>query len=386
MDETARAPHAGASGGAVSAAPCAASPSPGDDILISVEHALGHITLNRPQSLNALTTPMRTAMAVAIPRWAREPLVYAVVIDSRSARAFCAGGDVRELTDWGHTDPAAAKRSLAQEYTLNWTLECFTKPTVSLMDGLVMGSGAGISLYGTHRAAGEGYRFAMPETGIGFFPDVGVAWAFARMPRAIGMYLALTGRAIGRADAYRVGLVTHCIPASEFPAIVAALSDADPVDPVLDERHQEPAAGDGELDALAPVIARCFEASSVEAIVAALRLEKGASAAWAEGVLDDLARRSPLALKITHRHVLAARALDLREVLIVDYRLACRCLAGHDLYEGVRAALIDKDRAPRWQPARLEDVSEALVDSYFDSLGDEELQLSTRAHMQAVGR
>ncbi len=186
---------------------------------------------------------MRAEIAAAFAAWTRDPQVYAAVIVSATDRAFCAGGDVREMVEWGKSRPEDARRSLAAEYALNWQLDCFTKPTVSLIDGMVMGSGVGITLYGTHRVAGERYRFAMPETGIGLFPDDGVSWAFARMPDEIGMYLALTGRAIGRADAYRLGLVTHCMPAARFAEVRAAISDADPVDPVLDSRHEDPGPG-----------------------------------------------------------------------------------------------------------------------------------------------
>ena len=356
--------------------------SAGGDILIGTDGAVGLVTLNRPAALNALTTGMRAAIAEAFPRWARDPQIYAVVIASASERAFCAGGDVKETTQWGRSRKAEAVKSLAAEYALNWLLECFTKPTVSLIDGVVIGSGVGISLYGTHRVAGERYRFAMPETGIGLFPDDGVSWAFARMPDEIGMYLALTGRAIGRADAYRLGLVTHCIPAARFGEITAALRAADTVDPLLDDRHQDP--GPGELERMSGAIAHCFAADTVEGIVERLRAEQGSSATWAVGVLDDLSRRSPTSLKITHRHVRSARKLDLRETLRQDFRLGCRCLDGHDFYEGVRALLIDRDQAPKWQPSRLEDVSEAMVDAYFAPLGPDELELPSRAEMQAV--
>jgi enoyl-CoA hydratase len=356
--------------------------SAGGDILIGTDGAVGLVTLNRPAALNALTTVMRAAIAEAVPRWARDPQIYAVAIASASERAFCAGGDIKETTQWGRSRKAEAVKSLAAEYSLNWLLECFTKPTVSLIDGVVIGSGVGISLYGTHRVAGERYRFAMPETGIGLFPDDGVSWAFARMPDEIGMYLALAGRAIGRADAYRLGLATHCIPAARFGEIPAALAAADTVDPLLDDRHQDP--GPGELEALRGTIARCFAADTVEGIMEHLRAERGASAAWAEGVLEDLSRRSPTSLKITHRHVRSARNLDLRATLRQDFRLGCRCLDGHDFYEGVRALLIDRDQAPKWQPARLEDVSEAMVDAYFAPLGPDELELPSRAEMQAV--
>ena len=356
--------------------------SAGGDILIGTDGAAGLVTLNRPAALNALTTTMRAAIAEAFPRWARDPQIYAVVVASASERAFCAGGDVKETTQWGRSRKSEAVKSLAAEYALNWLLECFTKPTVSLIDGVVIGSGVGISLYGTHRVASERYRFAMPETGIGLFPDDGVSWAFARMPDEMGMYLALTGRAIGRADAYRLGLVTHCIPAARFGEIPAALSAADTVDPLLDDRHQDP--GPGELEGMSGAIAHCFAADTVEGIVERLRAEQGSSATWAVGVLDDLSRRSPTSLKITHRHVRSARKLDLRETLRQDFRLGCRCLDGHDFYEGVRALLIDRDQAPKWQPSRLEDVSEAMVDAYFAPLGPDELELPSRAEMQAV--
>jgi enoyl-CoA hydratase len=356
--------------------------SAGGDILIGTDGAAGLVTLNRPAALNALTTAMRAGIAEAFPRWARDPQIYAVVIASASDRAFCAGGDVKETTQWGRSRKAEAVKSLAAEYALNWLLECFTKPTVSLIDGVVIGSGVGISLYGTHRVAGERYRFAMPETGIGLFPDDGVSWAFARMPDEVGMYLALTGSAIGRADAYRLGLVTHCIPAARFNEIPAALCAADTVDPLLDDRHQDP--GPGELEPLRGAIARCFAADTVEGILERLRAEQGSFATWAKGVLDELSRRSPTSLKITHRHVRSARQLDLRDTLRQDFRLGCRCLDGHDFYEGVRALLIDRDQAPKWQPASLGDVSEANVEAYFAPLGPGELELPSRAEMQAV--
>ncbi|KAB2851772.1 MAG: enoyl-CoA hydratase/isomerase family protein [Hyphomicrobiaceae bacterium] len=354
------------------------------DIRIRREGAAGVVTLNRPRALNALTDAMRSAMAKAFPVWSRDPEVYAVLIDSTSDRAFCAGGDVREMAEWVRTRKAEMRRALAAEYALNWMLECFTKPTISLIDGVVMGSGVGISLYGTHRVAGERYRFAMPETGIGLFPDDGLCWTFAQMPDEIGMYLALTGRPIGRADAFRLGLVTHCIRAASFADIRAAIRDADPVDPVLDGLHED--QGPGELGTLAPAIARCFSADTVEAVMARLDAERGAARPWAEQVRGELSRRSPLSLKVTHRAVRSARDLDLRTTLMQDYRLACRFVEGHDFSEGVRASLIDRDQAPKWQPAHLEDVTEAMVDGYFAPLSVDEFVLATRADMQGFQR
>lgn len=353
------------------------------DVSITRVGALARIRLDRVKALNALTTAMREAIAAAIPGFARDPNLYIVVLRSSSPKAFSAGGDVRELVTWARTDPARAKAAFAAEYRLNWTLECFSKPTVSLADGLVMGSGAGISLYNTHRVAGEGYRFAMPETAIGLFPDVGVAHVLARLPGETGTYLGLTGRTIGRAEAYRLGLVTHCIAGAEFDQIEQDLADAQPVDRLLDGLHRDP--GEGELAAHRGLIADCFAGDTVEAITERLARSAAAGHEFAAGVLTDLAKRSPTSLKITLRHLRTARGADLRDVLETDYRLACRCLDGHDFAEGVRAALIDKDNLPVWWPSRINDVTPAMVDGYFAPLAPEpELALPTRAAMQAA--
>jgi enoyl-CoA hydratase len=354
------------------------------DILIGIEGATAVVTLNRPQALNALTDAMRLEIAAALPRWVRAPEVYALIIASSSERAFCAGGDVREMAELGRTRMAEARRALADEYTLNWSLDRFTKPTIALIDGIVMGGGVGLSLYATHRVAGERYRFAMPETGIGFFPDDGVSSVLARLPDEIGMYLALTGRSIGLADAYHLGLATHCIPAAQFGEIRAAIADADPVDPILDSRHEDP--GRGDLDELRPAIARCFSAASVQGVIERLGAEAGASATWAAAVRAELLQRSPLSLAVTYRQMRLARSWDLRTGLEYDLRLACRFLEGKDFYEGVRAFLIDRDRTPRWQPASLEEVTGAMVERHFAPLGADDLRLPPSPELHGFNR
>jgi len=352
------------------------------ELIIEPQGSLAIITLNRPRALNALNMAMRAKLAEAFPRFARDPQIYAVAIQSTSPRMFSAGGDVRELIRWKREQPEQARRAFAEEYSLNWLHECFSKPTISLINGPVMGSGVGITAYGTHRVAGEGYRFAMPETAIGLFPDVGTAHALARLPDEVGMYLGLTGRAIGAADAYALGLLTHCIPAARFEEIKTALIDTWPVDPLLDERHVDPGAR--ELEPYLSHIARCFSAPTVEEIIEGLGTVPSKDREWAQGVIADLKNRSPMSLKLTHRHIRAARELDLRQTLQLDYRLACRLLEGHDFEEGVRAALIDKDGKPRWQPDRLEDVTSAMVDEVFAPMGADELDLPTREQMQAA--
>jgi len=355
---------------------------PAEEVTIENRGSLALITLNRPRALNALTTAMRARLAEAFPRFARDPQNYCVVIRSAAGKAFSVGGDVREITQWGRDDRPRARQALKDEYALNWLHECFSKPTISLINGPVMGSGVGVSLYGTHRVAGERYRFAMPETAIGLFPDIGAAWPLSRMPHHVGMYLGLTGRSVRAADALALGLVTHCIPSARYEEIEAALADTWPVDTVLDDMHEDPGAG--ELTPLYEHIDRCFSAGSVEEVLERLALVKGTAREWAEGVAAELRTRAPLSLKVTQRHIDEARAYDLRQTLAVDYRLACRFLDGRDFYEGVRAVLVDKDGKPQWNPERLEDVSHAMVEDYFMPLGEDELVLPTRSEMQAA--
>ncbi len=355
--------------------------APGGDVITERRGTLALVTLNRAKALNALTADMRHTLAAGFADWARDPMIYAVVVQSANPKAFSAGSDVREIVELHRADPEAARQAFRDEYALDWRIECFSKPTVSLIDGLVMGGGVGISLYGTHRVAGEGYKFAMPETAIGLFPDVGVCHALARMPDSIGVYLGLTGRSIDRAAAYALGLVTHCIGRGEFAGIIAGLADTQPVDALLDTRHVDPGA-----DELAPVramIAQCFSAASVPEIVVRLVAVDGAHKDWAAGVLQDLATRSPLSLAVTLRHIQQARALDLKQVLEADYRLACHFLDGHDIFEGTRAALIDKDGKPVWRPAAIGDVTQSMIADYFAHTVASAWTLATRAEMQA---
>lgn len=355
------------------------------ELLLEQTGALVQVTLNRPRAYNAINYVMRAALTEALPGISRDPETYAMVIRSASEKAFSAGADVREIIACAKSDIAAAREGFKAEYTLNWQLECFTKPTASLMDGMVIGSGVGITTYGTHRVAGEGYSFSMPETAIGLFPDVGVAYVLARLPDEIGIYMGLVGARIGRADAFDLGLVTHAISRTHFAEIIAELSDAQPIDPVLDTRHEDP--GPRALEPLRETITHCFSASTVEEIVERLKAVTGANADWAKGVAADILTRSPASLKVTLAHLRRAKSMTLKDVLEMDYRLACRFLDGYDFGEGVRAALIDKDGKPAWQPATLEDVDDAMVESYF-APGDKahDMTLPPREVAQAIKR
>lgn len=364
------------------AKPAAAADVAQAKVLFTRQGAMMGITLNRPAVLNAFDDEMRQLIANEIPRIARNPDVYIVVLNSMSAKAFSAGGDVRALVKTAATDQKRAAEYFAGEYYLNWLLDCFSKPTVSLIDGLCMGSGAGLSCYNTHRVAGEGYKFAMPETAIGLFPDVGVSHVLARLPWPMGLYLGLTGRIVERADAHWLGLATHCIHRAAFDGIVSGLGNADPVDSMLDGLHEPQTAGPLQRDRA--MIEDLFSGTSLAQIFQALENATGRSAKFAQATLADLRKRSPISLAITDEHLRRCRTLDLRETLIQDYRLAIRCLAARDFAEGVRAALVDKDGAPQWQHARIEDVTRDEVASYFAPLGAAELNLPTRDEMQSA--
>ena len=356
-------------------------------LLVEKRGALAEVTLNRPQVLNALNDEMRGAMLPLLPDFAGDSEIYAMVLRSNSPRAFCAGGDVRELTRLGRADPAQAVASVGQEYFLNWALECFTKPTVSLIDGMVMGSGVGLMLYGTHRVAGEGFCFAMPETAIGLFPDVGACSVLAKLPGHMGRYIGLTGRTIGRQTAYRLGIVTHCIAASQFDQIRDGLGAADTVDPLLDNLHVDSSAGafDDGLIGRGNLIEDVFGGTSLAGMFRALEFQAksaSADAAWCADVLSDLQSRAPLSLLVTLRHLDACRSQKLQQVLIDDYRLAARFLTGHDFYEGVRALLIDLDNKPAWQHGGINEVSPEEIDEYFAELVVPELELPDREKMQ----
>lgn len=339
------------------------------------------IIIDRPTKLNAFDSGMIEAFSSAIPSIARDPQVYAVLLKSNSAKAFSAGGDLRELYAAAVSEPPSALASLAREYALVWLLDCFSKPTAALINGAVMGTGCGLSMCCTHRVAGAGYQLQMPETAIGFFPDVGMAKVFAGLPHRIGIYLGLTGVAIGRADAHWLGLATHCIDQRLFGEIEQGLAAAEPIDALLDDRHEPPGAA--PLATLADVIERCFSASSVPEILARLAAER-THRDWCDEVVATLVSRPPLALEVTLRHIRQARDLDLRQTLAIDYRIAARLIARPDFLNAVRALVIDKGPAPRWQPASLPDVNAHAVAGILAPMPGAELILPTRQEMQAA--
>jgi enoyl-CoA hydratase len=353
-----------------------------DELLIDRRGPLVALTLNRPHALNALSLDMCVRIDRGLREWQADAGVRAVLVRGAGERSFCAGGDIRAL--YGTLTTEGVEQAVlfySIEYPMNARLHHFTKPWISLWDGIVMGGGVGISAHGSHRVVTERTLFAMPETSIGLFPDVGATWLLPRLPGAIGMYLGLTGARLGAADCLYAGLGSVFVPADRLTALTAALAGADPsrdpfaaVDRVLREFTDDP--GPAKLPALRERIDACFGQPSLEAVLRALEREPST---WGRTQLELLRGKSPTSLAVTFCQIKKGAALDFDSAIQLEYRLVHRVMAGHDFREGVRAAIIDKDNRPRWQPARLEDVSGADLEGYFAPLPSGELALGDSA-------
>ncbi len=339
------------------------------ETLLGVDGGLARITLNRPQVLNALSPAQYSELDRTLAVWAEDDAVRTVLVDATEGRAFCAGGDIKAVwqiaRDGG--DPSGAFRD---EYRMDRRIHRFPKPYISIMDGIVMGGGAGLSVNGRYRVATERTLFAMPETAIGFFPDVGAAHFLSRCPGRLGLYLGLTGARLNAADCLWAGLATHFVPSSERAALTAAIARAaaaaDPdgaVAETLAAFHRDP--GESALASHQTTIDRCFGHSAIRDVVSALVAE---GTDWAWDTLEPIGDNSPTSLAVTFRYLSKAPALSFDEVIRTDFRLACHFLAGSDFHEGVRAQLVDKDKTPRWQPQSMGDLSAADVEAFFRPL------------------
>lgn len=333
---------------------------------------IGSVTLTRPRALNAMDYEMFIGLKSALEAWADDPGVQAVIIRG-SAREdgsmpFCAGGDIKALYE-GRLDPARglAHTLYSDEYRLNALIFRYRKPYIALIDGVVMGAGVGVSVYGSHRVMSERALFAMPETGIGLFPDIGATYFLPRCPGRTGLYMGLTGARIGAADAAYLGLASHYVPSKSFAALDRALLEVDLTrDPrkVIDATISAfvVAPPEAPLAAHRHLIDRCFSGNSVEAILASLDADGSPFAAETASIIRT---KSPTSLKVTYRQLTRYTSLSFEEAMRMEYRMAIRCNFGHDFFEGVRAQVVDKDRQPKWSPPTLEGVDEALVESHF---------------------
>ncbi len=332
-----------------------------DDILFRVEGAVGRVHLNAPGSFNSLTREMCIAFRDQLVRWRDDPDVRAVLVTAEGDRAFCAGGDIRRLYDIGRADPIEGRTFFWHEYRLDHAVHEFPKPYIALVDGIVMGGGVGVSVHGSHRIVTEKTTFAMPECGIGLFPDVGATEFLDRAPGALGMYLGLTGARLKAADAIRAGFATHFVPSTRLGELAAGLAaNVDAIDTYIDGFAENP--GTAPLDEHRHLIDAHFAAGSVADIIAGLDAEDGY---WAIETADELREKSPTSLRVTHRQLSNGRGLEFDAVMRMEYRIACAFLEGGDFFEGIRAAVIDKDRKPNWAPARLDDVDDHMTAAYF---------------------
>jgi enoyl-CoA hydratase len=344
------------------------------DVVVRAHGALRRITLNRPQALNAITLDMVATMTALLRAWADDPDVGAILLDGAGGRAFAAGGDIRALYDAAKAgDKKLPEKFWATEYHLDVLIARYPKPVIALMDGVVMGGGVGLSAHASHRIVTERSSVAMPEVAIGYFPDVGACFVLARAPGFTGTYLALTGARAAATDVIYCGLADLHMPAARLDELPAALADSRGMHDVkarLDRFSAPPAAG--RLAAARPWIDRCFGADTVEEIVARLTRidETDASAA-----LESMRKMSPTSLKITLRNIKSALSFErVEQSFQQDYRVSLACVAEHDFIEGIRAAIVDKDRNPVWRPDTLEGVTPDIVERHFRSVGALELK------------
>ncbi|HEX3667200.1 MAG TPA: enoyl-CoA hydratase/isomerase family protein [Rhizomicrobium sp.] len=341
-----------------------------DEVLFEQRGALGLITLNRPKALNALTESMCIAIEAQLVRWRDDASVKAVVIRGTGDRAFCAGGDIRALYTAGRAAATNMTDFYRHEYRMNARIKHFPKPYIALLHGIVMGGGVGVSIHGSHRLVDASALFAMPETGIGLFPDVGGSFFLSRLPGEIGMYLALTGSRLKAPDMLYSGIATHSVLAAHWEMLIDRLAAGDAPEAALAGLTNE--ADLPDLPEILEPIDRCFAHGSVEAILAALDED---DIAWGPIAATTIRTKSPISLKVTFRQLRDGRSLSFDDCLRMEFRMVNRVMAGHDFFEGVRAAIIDKDNEPAWSPETLPEVSEPAVDAYFAPLGEKELQL-----------
>ncbi len=340
-----------------------------EDVLIGVEGRVGRIALNRPKAIHALNLPMCQAMIDALLAWRDDAAVEAVVIDHSEGRGFCAGGDIRMLAESGAKDGREARAFFHTEYRLNHLLFTYAKPVVAFMDGITMGGGVGISQPAKYRVATEHTRFAMPETGIGLFPDVGGGWYLPRLEGRVGAFLALTGARLDGAECLALGLATHYLPSANLAEAKERIAQhPDRIGGILGELSvtAPPAAITGQIDK----INRLFASDRYEDILTALEKDGGE---WAQKELDTLRTKSPQTCKVALRQLREGAAMpDFAAEMRQEYAIGSRVVQMHDFLEGVRALIVDKDNSPKWDPPTPEAVTDEWIDAIFAPLPEKD--------------
>ena len=346
------------------------------EVIFTQQGASGLITLNRPHALNALTLTMVRTIFPQLLAWGDDPTIGHIIIEGAGEKGFCAGGDIRALHDWGKAGAPEASDFYREEYALNRLIKTYPKPYIALMDGITMGGGVGLSVHGGYRVASERTLFAMPETGIGLLPDVGGTYFLPRLAHfaggALGAFLVLTGARLRAGDCCYAGITTHYMPSSKLPALKAALAEASTqasdVARIL-AAHSAPAPPSPLAD-LQTDIDALFSGSCVTDIMAALQ---AANSQWAAAQLAAIATKSPTSCAVAIRQMQDGAVADFDEALRIELRAVTRLMQLPDFYEGVRAIIIDKDNAPKWNPASHADIKQADIDAIFAPLGAAEL-------------
>ncbi|MBV8848222.1 MAG: enoyl-CoA hydratase/isomerase family protein [Methylobacteriaceae bacterium] len=339
------------------------------EIICERRGASGTVFFSRPQALNAITLNMVRELTRALDEWERDPAIKNVVVTAAASKAFSAGGDIRLLYEQGQAGDHAAQLDFWRwEYQLNRRIRLYPKPYVALVDGIVMGGGVGVSLHGSHRIAGEKFSFAMPEVGIGFFPDVGATYFLPRLPGEAGMYFALTGGRANAGDAAHLGLASAYVLSTRFDELADALGGGERADDAVARLRSD--ISPGPIVTNRALVDRCFSASGPAKILERLDAESSPFAAEAAKAMRE---KAPLSLEIAYRQMSLGAKLSIDEAMQTEFRVVSRVCRGSDFYEGIRATIIDKDFAPRWSHTSLDKVHSREVDSYFAPLGASEL-------------
>ena len=336
-----------------------------DDVIIEQQGRGGRMRLNRPKAIHALNLTMCTAMLAALQRWEQDNSVDVILLDHSEGRGFCAGGDIRMLAESGASDGVAARQFFHTEYQLNHKLFIYPKPVIAFMDGITMGGGVGISAPARYRIATENTRLAMPETGIGLFPDGGGGWHLSRLEGRVGVFLALTGARLDGAECKELGLATHYVAADNLEAIKAEIiAEPEWTDNILAKYNE--VAPEARIVSNIPIINRLFAGGTVEEIMAALEAD---DSDWAHKELATLRTKSPKSMKVSLRLVEEGASLtDFADEMRKEYAIGGRVVMRHDFIEGVRALIVDKDNAPKWSPSSPQEVSDETIDAIFAPL------------------
>lgn len=374
----------------------ASAQSQEDQVLEEETSFVRILTLNRPRQLNALSAQMISRLLELLQRYETDSNVKLLILKGKG-RAFCAGGDVAAVVrginegDW-----ISGAKFFSKEFILNYLMATYTKPQVSILNGIVMGGGAGVSIHGRFRVATENSVFAMPETALGLFPDIGASYFLSRLPGFFGEYVGLTGARLDGAEMRACGLATHFVPSSRLALLEEALYKVNSSDPavisaVIDKFSLEPYLKDHSACHWMDVIDKCFSRRTVEEILSALESESTNRAdAWISDAIQSLKKASPTSLKISLRSIREGRLQGVGQCLIREYRMVCHVMMGEvskDFFEGCRAILLDKDKNPKWKPSKLELVNDNMVDQYFSKINDdrwEDIKLPARSNLPAT--